>query len=139
MKGRKHHKHRDTGGANEAEADLKEDPADRSRPGPGGPKTGEENVGKEAREKKHGGKVKRHKRKLGGKIVPHTGGKIPGKEVGVVEGPEPPRHAGRKPRASGGKTGRAGSGSDKSPLSSAAMGKAPTGHKQQFRVSAGEE
>lgn len=92
MKGRKH---RETGGANEPEEDLKEKVPDRSSPN---------NVQKEADEMKKGGRAKR---KHGGKMV------------GKVEGEKGHMHAGRKPRKSGGRT----SGSDGNPFTSARKGK----------------
>ena len=100
MKGKRHHK--GTGGANEAEEDLKEKTPDRSEPN---------NVAKEAEEKKHGGRAKKA----------HGG-----KTVGVISGPEPPAHAGRKPRKSGGRTG-----SEANPFTGARHGKMPPGHKTQ--------
>lgn len=96
MKGRKH---KETGGANEAEEDLKEKPAERT------PTAKPE---KEAEEMKKGGKAKRARG---------------GKTVGVVSGPEPPAHMGRKPRKSGGRTY-----SDSNPFTSANIGKEPKGH-----------
>lgn len=91
MKGRKH---RETGGANEAEEDLKEKVPDRSSPN---------NVQKEADEMKKGGRTKR---KHGGKLV------------GKVDGEKGHMHAGRKPRKAGGRTG----GSDGNPFTSARKG-----------------
>jgi hypothetical protein len=76
MKGRKH---KGTGGVNEAEADIKDKPADRSSPN---------NVAKEAEELKKGGRAK----------------KAHGGEA-KVEGMKSKMHAGRKPRKSGGRTG----------------------------------
>ena len=95
MKGRKH---RGTGGVNDAEADEKDRPPDRSSPN---------NVAKEAEERKHGGRAKKA-----------HGGKM----VGKVEGEKSKMHAGRKPRKSGGRAG-----SDSSPLTSAHSGKQPGG------------
>lgn len=105
MKGRKKHKAEGggTGGADEADQDIKDKPE--SRTVPSGPS-------KEAEEMKKGGRTK--KRARGGKTV------------GVVEGPEPPAHAGRKPRKGG---GRATSGSEAHPFTSANKGKDPKGHK----------
>jgi hypothetical protein len=103
MKGRKRH-HKEggggTGGADEAEEDIKEKPAPRTVPS---------NVSKESQELKKGGRA--HKARGG-------------KSVGVISGPEPPAHAGRKPRKSGGR-----SGSEKNPFTSANKGKDPKGHK----------
>jgi hypothetical protein len=75
MKGRKH---KGTGGVNEAEADEKDTPKDRTEPS--GP-------AKEAEEKKHGGRAKRK----------HGGMAVEGKKHGG--------HAGRMPRKSGGRAG----------------------------------
>jgi hypothetical protein len=97
MKGRKH---KGTGGANEAEEDLKTKPEER---------TNAKKIDAEAEERKHGGRAKR---------------KHGGKTVGVISGPEPPAHAGRKPRKSGGR-----SGSEASPFTGANKGKEPPGHK----------
>jgi len=107
MKGRKKHKAEGggTGGADEAEEDIKTKTPSRSVPN---------NVTKEGEEMKKGGRTKK---KRGGGI---------GKTVGVVEGPEPPPHAGRKPRKGG---GRATSGSEASPFTSANKGTDPKGHK----------
>lgn len=103
MKGRKRH-HKEgggpTGGANEADQDIKEKPDPRTVPS---------NVTKESQELKKGGRAKR---------------KAGGKTVGVISGPEPPAHAGRKPRKSGGR-----SGSENNPFTSANKGKDPKGHK----------
>jgi hypothetical protein len=87
-------KHRETGGANEAEADLKDKPADRSAPN---------KVAEEASEMKKGGRAKKAR---GGKMV------------GKVEGEKGAMHAGRKPRKSGGKAT-----SDANPFTSARSGK----------------
>lgn len=91
MKGRKH---RGTGGANEAEEDLKDKPE---------PRTDAKKIDSEAEEMKKGGRAKR---KHGGKLV------------GKVEGEKGMHHAGRKPRKSGGRTG-----SDSNPFTSARSGK----------------
>lgn len=91
MKGRKH---RETGGANEAEADVKDKPEAR---------TDAKKIDGEAEELKHGGRAKRAR---GGKMV------------GKVEGERHEMHAGRKPRKSGGRAG-----SDSQPFTSARKGK----------------
>lgn len=91
MKGRKH---RETGGANEAEEDLKTKPEARTHA------TKED---AEAEEMKKGGRAKR---KHGGKMV------------GKVEGEKAHMHAGRKPRKAGGRAG-----SDSNPFTSARSGK----------------
>jgi hypothetical protein len=110
MKGRKG---KGTGGANEAEDDVKDKPADRSSPN---------NVATEAEKLKKGGRAKRAH---GGNVPdkkgfgPENMGK---KEMGKVHGDQPSRHAGRKPRKSGGRAG-----SDSSPLTSSHTGKQPPG------------
>ena len=76
MKGRKH---RETGGSNEPEEDLKTKPEAR---------TDAKKIDAEAEEMKKGGRAKR---KHGGKTM-----------VGKVEGEHAKMHAGRKPRKSGG-------------------------------------
>jgi hypothetical protein len=91
-------KHRETGGANEAEEDLKSKPQNRSYTG-----EKEEGVTNEAEEMKKGGRAKR---KHGGKLV------------GKVEGEKGMHHAGRKPRKSGGRAT-----SDANPFTSARSGK----------------
>jgi hypothetical protein len=95
MKGRKH---KGTGGANEAEADIKDKPKDRTEPS--GP-------AKEAEEMKKGGRAKKARG---------------GKSVGEVRGEPAKSHAGRKPRKAGGRAG-----SDSSPLTSSHSGKQPAG------------
>ena len=87
-------KHRETGGANEAEEDLKSKPEAR---------TNAKKIDDEAEEMKKGGRAKR---KHGGKMV------------GKVEGEKAAMHAGRKPRKSGGKAT-----SDANPFTSARSGK----------------
>lgn len=90
---------RGTGGVNEAEADVKDKPEDR---------TNAKKIASEAEEMKKGGRAKR---KHGGKMV------------GKVEGEKSTHHAGRSPRKSGGRTG----GSDSHPFTSARSGKNPSG------------
>lgn len=97
MKGHKR-KHKGTGGANEAEEDLKPTPE----------RTPNANTEKEAEEMKKGGRAKKARG---------------GKTVGVISGPEPPAHAGRKPRKAGGRAY-----SDSNPFTSANKGKEPKGH-----------
>lgn len=92
MKGRKS---RGTGGANEAEEDVKDKPE---------PRTNAKEIDSEAEEMKKGGRAKRR----------HGG-----KSVGKVEGEKGHMHAGRKPRKAGGRT----SGSDGNPFTSARKGK----------------
>lgn len=79
MKGHTGRKHRETGGANEAEADEKDKPKHY---------TADSNVEEESEERKRGGRAKRRR-----------GGKT---ELGKVEGEKGPMHAGRKPRKAGG-------------------------------------
>ena len=88
-------KHRETGGANEAEEDLKDKPE---------PRTNAKKIDEEAEEMKKGGRAKRR-----------HGGKT---EVGKVHGEKPMHHAGRKPRKSGGRAS-----SDANPFTSARSGK----------------
>jgi hypothetical protein len=97
MKGRKH---RETGGANEAEEDVKEKPEAR---------TEAKKIDSEAEEMKKGGRAKRAR---GGKMV------------GKVEGEHAMHHAGRKPRKSGGRAS-----SDANPFTSARTGKDAPGRK----------
>jgi hypothetical protein len=91
------------GGVDMAEADEKDKPRDHT--------ADDEGTGKEAEERKHGGRAKR---KHGGKTM-----------VGHVEGEKAKMHAGRKPRKAGGRTG-----SNFNPLSSAHSGKAAPGRKE---------
>jgi hypothetical protein len=122
-------KHKETGGANEAEEDVKLKPANRSYTG-----TSESDSGKEAEEKKKGGRVK--KKRGGGLHEHHAKSKSSmsdgssmkvehaKKEVGVVSGPEPPAHAGKKARKAGGRAAFASGGaSNEQPFSSARKGK----------------
>jgi hypothetical protein len=79
MKGHKgHRKHRETGGVNEAEMDLKDHPQ----------RYNQSKVEDEAEERKHGGRTKKHAK--------HAAMKVHGKHAA--------HHAGRKPRKSGGRT-----------------------------------
>ena len=140
MKGHKehHHKHRSTGGVNEAEEDLgKKNEA----------RTDAKEIDKEAEERKHGGRTKRksgghvkggetldsmHKHREAG-VKAHgpdehvstlkrkRGGHVK-KHVGEVEGEHAHHHAGRRPRKSGGRTG-----ADTHPFSSARHGTTPKG------------
>ncbi|MGB7309946.1 MAG: hypothetical protein WBC67_12870 [Candidatus Acidiferrales bacterium] len=98
MKGRRH---RETGGTNEAEEDVKDKPE---------PRTDAKKIDSEAEELKKGGRAKR---KRGGKT-----------EIGKVEGEKAPMHAGRKPRKSGGKAS-----SDANPFTSARKGEDAPGRK----------
>jgi hypothetical protein len=102
MKGR-HRKHRETGGANEAEEDLKDKPEER---------TNAKKIDAEAEEegeRKHGGRAKR---------------KHGGKSVGKMEGEKSMHHAGRKPRKAGGRAS-----SDANPFTSARHGEDGPGRK----------
>jgi hypothetical protein len=135
MKGRKH---RETGGVNEAEEDVKDKPEAR---------TDAKKIDAEAEEMKkggrahkaHGGHVEHHHhyarggRSRGGEPDEGRGEaeykgrkerKRGGKLVGKVDGEKPHMHAGRKPRASGGKTG-----SDSHPFTSARHGEDGPGRK----------
>ncbi len=131
MKKEHHRKHRETGGVNEAEMDLKTKPE---------PRTNAKEVDEEAEERKHGGHVKR---KSGGKALHgtqkgegfgfqeegtkkrrHGGMAKMGKSVGAVHGDGAKHHAGRKPRKAGGKVG-----SDSHPFTSAFHGTPPKGRK----------
>jgi hypothetical protein len=89
-----------TGGVDMAEADEKDKPRDHT--------ADDEGTGKEAEERKSGGRAKR---KHGGAMK--------------VEGEKAKMHAGRKPRKAGGRTG-----SNFSPLSSAHSGKPAPGRKE---------
>lgn len=107
MKGKKHHKHRETGGRNDAEEDLKMKPEAR---------TNAKEIDKEAEETSEpseemnrGG---RRKRKHGGKMV------------GKVEGEHAKHHMGHKPRKSGGRAT-----SDMNPFTSARKGTPAKGRK----------
>jgi len=100
MKGHTGRKHRDTGGANEPEEDLKAKPENRSFTG-----EKEEGVVNEAEEMKKGGRAKRARggRSSADGLLEHKPAVKPAKkELGKVEGYKAPMHAGRKPRASGG-------------------------------------
>ncbi len=97
MKGRKH---RETGGKNDAEEDVKSKPEAR---------VNATKIYKEAEEMKKGGRAKKA-----------HGGKM----VGNVGGEKSMPHAGRKPRKAGGRTG-----SEASPFTGANKGTEPKGHK----------
>jgi hypothetical protein len=109
MKGRKH---KETGGANDAEEDLKTKNEAR---------TNAKNIDSEAEEMKKGGRAKKH-RARGGKAG--FGPEKHGSDEPKVSGEKPNMHAGRKPRKSGGR-----SGSDSNPLSSARTGNDAPGRK----------
>ena len=93
-------KHRETGGVNEAEEDVKEKPEARDNA---------RKIEGEAEEMKKGGRAKKAR---GGKMV------------GKVEGEKGMMHAGRKPRKSGGKAT-----SDANPFTSARKGDDAPGRK----------
>lgn len=144
MKGRKEHeghrKHRETGGVNEAEMDVKDHPEAR---------TNAKKIDAEAEERKHGGKAehegKHHGKEhhhpackchkcMGGRAERAHGGHVHhekmehmkhAKHVGPVHGEHMKHHAGHKPRKSGGRTG-----SDSNPFSSARHGHTPAGRKE---------
>ena len=103
MKGRKH---REAGGVNESEEDLKDKPE---------PRTNAKKIDSEAEEMRKGGRAKRA-----------HGGKM----VGKVAGEKAMHHAGRKPRKNGGRTG-----SDQSPFTSARHGKNPAGRSEMSESS----
>ena len=131
------HKHRATGGVNEAELDLRDKPTDR---------TNATEIAKEAEERKRGGHVKRHPRKAGGKALHgsktgegfgpedegtkrrRSGGHVK-RHVGEVHGEHAKHHGGRKPRKAGGKVG-----SDSHPFTSAYHGEAPKGRKLDMEM-----
>lgn len=150
MKGHKMHhagrKHRNTGGANEAEMDLRDNPEERNNA---------KEIFHDAEERKHGGHVKRTKRKHGGHVMKHegmgpeheaTGGRAKRKRgghvvhhhtghvkhVGSVHGEHGAHHAGRKPRKSGGRAT-----SDNNPFTSAAKGTAAKGRKLELEMDGG--
>jgi hypothetical protein len=102
MKG-KMRKHRETGGVNEAEEDVKDKPEAR---------TDAKKIDSEAEEMKKGGRAKR---------------KHGGKTEHKVDGDKAMKHAGRKPRKNGGRTG-----SDGSPFTSARHGTNPPGRKEMM-------
>jgi len=93
-------KHRETGGENAAEEDLKDKPEAR---------TNAKKIDAEAEEMKKGGRAKKAR---GGKMV------------GKVEGEKGEMHAGRKPRKSGGRAY-----SDDNPFTSARRGNDAPGRK----------
>jgi len=118
VKGHKMHhgrKHRNTGGVNEAEMDLKTKPEAR---------TNAAKIDAEAEERKHGGRAKR---KHGGHVKHHHSGVV--KHVGKVHGEKAMHHAGRKPRKSGGRAS-----SDANPFTSARHGTVPKGRKLDMEM-----
>lgn len=137
MMGHKTRKHREAGGVNEAEEDLKDKPEAR---------TNAKKIDDAAEERKRGGKVegKHHgeehhhhsckcKKCEGGRVERKRGGHVHhekmehlkhAKHVGPVEGEHKKAHMGRAPRKAGGRTG-----SDNNPFSSARHGVDPPGHK----------
>ena len=136
MKGHKeyhHRKHRETGGVNEAEEDLREKPEAR---------TNARHIDEEAEERKRGGHVGHHrvKRRHGGEVhhssckcekchggmAKKHGGEAK-KHVGRVHGEHGAHHAGHKPRKAGGRTG-----SNEHPFSSAREGTPAKGRKEEM-------
>lgn len=144
MKGHKsehHRKHRETGGVNEAEQDLKEKPEAR---------TNARKIDGEAEERAHGGKAeggKHHGKEhhhaackchkcMGGRAERKRGGMVHhenmdhmkhAKHVGPVHGEHHKEHAGRKPRKAGGRAG-----ADSHPFSSARHGTPAPGRKEEM-------
>jgi hypothetical protein len=134
MKGRhEHHKHRETGGVNEAEEDRETRPERYDN----APK-----IEGAAEERKHGGKTERRKRAHGGEVhhssckchkcmggaARKRGGEaMEHKKVVEVHGEHERHHAGRKPRKDGGRTG-----ADEHPFSSAHKGEQPAAHKAEI-------
>ena len=110
MKGHKR-KHRETGGVNEAEEDLRRKSPSRTGPGD------EKNI-KEAEETSE---ADYDDRKRGGRAKRRAGG--------AVAGSAPAANAGRKPRKSG---GRAQAACETSPFSTAKKGTAPKGRKLEM-------
>lgn len=121
---KKHHEHRmhrETGGVNDAELDLKDKPEAR---------TNARKIDAEAEERRHGGRAKRkaggmvhHK----GHVAHHHHGEV--KHVGCVEGEHAKHHAGRKPRKSGGRAT-----SDANPFTSAKGGTPPKGRRLEMEM-----
>ena len=108
MKGHKEHhhrKHREAGGVNDAEEDLKTRPEAR---------TNAKKIDDEAEERKKGGRAKRKR-----------GGRMEEKKHVEVHGEHEKHRADRKPRKDGGRTG-----SDTHPFSSARKGEMPKGRKE---------
>ena len=108
MKG-KHRKHRETGGKNEAEEDLKTRPEPRTNAKEIDREAEDEGEGEEKGELRRGGRAKRKR-----------GGKTEHK----VEGEHASHHAGRKPRKSGGSV-------EFNPFTAARHGTAAKGRKVQ--------
>lgn len=133
MKGRKeeHRKHRETGGANEAEMDLRDKPEARTNAKKIDDAAEERKSGGRAEHKKHGGEVHHSSCKCakcsGGKVMAKRRGGKAEHEEHKVEGEKAMHHAGRKPRKSGGRTG-----ADSHPFSSARAGTAAPGRKVEM-------
>jgi hypothetical protein len=114
-------KHRETGGVNEPEEDVKT--KDEAR-------TNAKNIDSEAEEMKKGGRAKK---KRGGKAG--FGPEKHGSDEPKVTGDKPNMHAGRKPRKSGGKAT-----SDANPFTSARKGNdAPGRELMKGEYSMGED
>lgn len=114
MKGHKadHHKHRETGGRNDAAEDLKSKPMRY---------TADSKVDSEAEEKKRGGRTKR---KAGGPVEKKHEG-----EHHMVSGEHAKPRMDRKPRKNGGRTG-----SDTHPFTSARHGTPAPGRKLEMEM-----
>lgn len=135
---REEHKHRETGGRNDAEEDLKDKPEAR---------TNAKKIDGEAEELKKGGRAKRKKggevrkhhvdhegklmkrpeRKRGGAMMEH-------KKHVEVHGEHEKHRADRKPRKDGGRTG-----ADSHPFSSARKGEVPKGRKVETEFEGASE
>ena len=145
MKGHKghHHQHRETGGSNLAEEDLRDKPEAR---------TNARKIDEEAEERKHGGHVgggKHHGKEhhhpeckcgkcMGGRAGRKHGGHVHhekmehmkhAKHVGKVHGEHAHHHAGHKPRKAGGRTG-----ADSHPFSTARHGTAAPGRREEMEM-----
>ena len=136
MKHEHERKHREEGGRNDAEEDLKDKPEAR---------TNAKKIDDEAEELKKGGRAKRKrgggvrehhvdhegklvaKRKRGGALMEH-------KKHVEVSGEHEKHRADRKPRKDGGRTG-----SDSHPFSSARKGTDPKGHKTEMEFEGSRE
>lgn len=133
MKG--HHKHRGTGGVNEAEMDRETRPEER---------THAEHIDHEAEAAKHGGAMHHRRKRRHGGEVHHTSCKCHKCEGGEVKrarkqgghamhhdvkvhGEHERHHAGRRERKDGGRTG-----SNEQPFSSAHKGMQPAAHKAEI-------
>jgi hypothetical protein len=108
-------KHRETGGVNEAEEDIRINPEAR---------TNAKKIDDEAEERKKGGRAKRKR-----------GGRMPEDAKHVeVRGEHEHKRADRKPRKDGGRTG-----ADSQPFSSARKGTPAPGRKEQMQFEGSNE